>query len=55
MLLEQQVVLSAKADTIGQKTFRGGKNRYISGKIALNDFSLGRMTRMLRGKIICKH
>lgn len=40
-LLEQQVVLSAKADTIGQKRFEVAKNRYIIGKIALNDFFIG--------------
>jgi outer membrane protein TolC len=41
LLLEQQVVLSAKADTIGQKRFEVAKNRYIIGKIALNDFFIG--------------
>jgi outer membrane protein TolC len=41
LLLEQQVVLSAKADTIGQKRFDVAKNRYIIGKIALNDFFIG--------------
>lgn len=35
--LETQIVLSAKSDTIAQRRFDVAKNRYLIGKIGLND------------------
>lgn len=35
--LETQITLSAKSDTIAQRRFEVAKNRYIIGKIGLND------------------
>jgi outer membrane protein TolC len=36
--LQQQVILAAKADTIGVRRFDVAKNRYVIGKIDLNTF-----------------
>lgn len=40
MLLQQQVVISAKADTIAQRRFEVAKNRYLIGKITITDLQI---------------